>query len=87
MPESITISDLDEATVAWIEEQAKRRGMKKENIALNLIHRGIECEREHMALPTFDDMDSLAGTWSDEQSTELLNAISYFEQVDEKLWQ
>ena len=87
MPESITISNLDEATAAWIREQAKRRGTDKEDVALNLIHRGIEYEREHLALPTFDDLDSLAGTWSDEQATEFMNTVSYFEQVDEKLWQ
>ena len=33
-----------------------------------------------------NDLDSLAGTWSEEQETEFLNAVADFEQVDEKLW-
>jgi hypothetical protein len=87
MPESITISNLDEATANWIEREAKRRGANKEAVALNLIRKGIECEREHVAFQTYDDLDSLAGTWSEEQATEFMNATSYFAQVDEKLWQ
>jgi len=87
MPESITISSLDEATASWIDEEAKRRGTNKEAVALHLIRKGIECEHGHVALQTYDDLDSLAGTWSEVQATEFMNAITYFDQVDEKLWQ
>ncbi|MBI4639366.1 MAG: hypothetical protein HY731_01660 [Candidatus Tectomicrobia bacterium] len=44
-------------------------------------------ERESSQLQVYHDLDSLAGTWSDEQASEFLNAIADFEQVDEKLWQ
>ena len=87
MPDSITISNLDETTANWIDKEARRRGTNKEAIALSLIRKGMECEREHLALQTYDDLDSLAGTWSEEQRTEFMNAITYFDQVDEKLWQ
>ena len=87
MPESITINSLDEATTNWIDEEAKKRGTNKEAVVLNLIRKGIECEHRHVALQTYDDLDSLAGTWNDEQATEFMNAITYFDQVDEKLWQ
>jgi hypothetical protein len=87
MPESITISSLDEATASWIDKEAKRRGVNKEAIALHLIRKGIECEHGHVVLKTYDDLDSLAGTWSEEQAKEFMDSISYFDQVDEKLWQ
>jgi hypothetical protein len=87
VPESIVINNLDEATATWIDEEAKKRGTDKEAVALHLIRKGIECEHGHVALQTFDDLDSLAGTWSEEQATEFMDAISYFDQVDEKLWQ
>jgi hypothetical protein len=87
MPESIIINDLDEATANWINEEAKKRGINKEAIALHLIRKGIECEHGHVALQTYDDLDSLGGTWSEEQAEEFMEAISYFDQVDEKLWQ
>jgi hypothetical protein len=86
MPESITISELDEATANWIDQEARRRGANKETVALNLIRKGIQCERDHIALQTYDDLDSLAGTWSEEQGNEFLGATREFDQVDEKLW-
>jgi hypothetical protein len=87
MPESITISNLDEATANWIDREARRSGTNMEAVALNLIRKGIECEREHVGVATYDDLDSLAGTWSEEQAIEFIDAISHFNQVDEKLWQ
>jgi hypothetical protein len=87
MPESITISNLDKATAEWIEREAKRRGENREAVALNLIRRGIECECDHVAVQTYDDLDSLAGTWSEEQAKEFMSAVSYLNQVDERLWQ
>ncbi len=87
VPGSITINNLDEATANWIEKEAERRGTDKEAVALHLIRKGIECEGEPFAPRTYEDLDSLAGTWTEEQATEFMQAISYFDQVDEKLWQ
>lgn len=87
MRTSITIQDIDEATAKWINEEAKRRGVSIETLVLELIRRGISMERESSQLQAYHDLDPLAGTWSDEQATEFLNAIADFEQVDEKLWQ
>jgi hypothetical protein len=38
-------------------------------------------------MPTYDDLDHLAGTWSDEQAEEFLGAIADLERVDEDLRQ
>ena len=54
---------------------------------MQLIQKGIECEGEYDSLRTYDDLDSLAGTWTEEQATEFMDAISHFDQVDEKIWQ
>ncbi len=87
MPGSITIDNLDEATVAWIEKEAKRCGADKEVIALHLIRKGIECENKHSRFQSYEDLDSLAGTWTDEQAIEFINGAGYFDQVDEELWE
>lgn len=86
MSAPITIQDLDEATAAWISEEASRRGVSVETIILQLIQKGIHLEQEQAQLPTYHDLDSLAGTWSEEQENEFLNALTDFEQMDEKLW-
>ena len=54
---------------------------------MHLIRKGIECEGERSSLQSYEDLDSLAGTWTDEQATEFMNAVGYFDQVDEKLWE
>ena len=87
MPGSIIIHNLDEATGNWIEKEAERRGTNKETFALQLIQKGIECEGEYSSLLTYEDLDSLAGTWTEEQATEFMEAIRQFDQVDEKIWQ
>jgi len=87
MSAPITIQDLDEATAAWISEEAVRRGMSVEAFTRQLLQKGVHLEREQAQLPTYHDLDPLAGTWSEEQANEFLSAVNDFEQVDEKLWQ
>jgi plasmid stability protein len=87
MSVSITIRDTDETTTRWINEEAARRGISVELLVVEIIHKGISIERESSQLHTYHDLDSLAGTWSDEQATDFLNAVAAFEYVDEKLWQ
>lgn len=41
----------------------------------------------HLRLRTYEDLDSLAGTWTEEQATEFMDAIIHFDLVDEKMWQ
>ena len=87
MSAPITIQNMDEATVKWITEEAQRRGVSAEALVVELIHKGIDLERQESPWPTYHDLDVLAGTWSAEEADEFLKAIVDFEQVDEKLWQ
>lgn len=87
MSTSITIQDIDDVTVKWIDEEAKRRGISVESLIVELIYKGVDAERELLQHPVYHDLDSLAGTWSEEQAAEFLNAVADFEHVDEKLWQ
>ena len=86
MSTNITIQNLDDATAKWISEEAERRGVNVESLVLELIRKGINIDQQTPYLQAYHDLDSLAGTWSEEQGTEFLNAVADFEQVDEKLW-
>ncbi|MEN3332452.1 MAG: hypothetical protein V7641_1817 [Blastocatellia bacterium] len=86
MSAPITIQNMDEATAKWIDEEAQRRGVSTEALVVELIHKGIDLERQESHPQTYHDLDALAGTWSEEEANEFLNAIADFEQVDEKLW-
>ncbi|MFP4179850.1 MAG: hypothetical protein ACLFSA_07320 [Spirochaetaceae bacterium] len=37
-------------------------------------------------LKTYDDLDHLAGTWSEAEAREFEEYISPFEQIDEEMW-
>jgi len=87
MPRSITIEDVDDVTARWLMEEAGRRGVSVESVAGQLLQRGLEWERRRAALPTYDDLDALAGTWSEDEAAAFLQAVATFEHVDPLLWQ
>ena len=86
MSTNITIQILDGTTAKWISEEAERRGVSAESLVVELIRKEMNEDRRISQLQAYHDLDSLAGTWSEEQEAELLNAVADFEQVDEKLW-
>jgi hypothetical protein len=87
MPQSITIHDLDDAMAHWLVEEAGRQGVEVGMIARQLLQRGLEWERRWAALPTYHDLEALAGTWNEDEAAVFLQAIADFEQVDDALWQ
>src|SRR5262245_2010603 len=86
MPRSLTIEDVDDATASWLVEEAGRRGVSVESVAAQLLQRGLEWERRRAALPTYHDLNALAGTWSEDQAVAFLQAVASFEHVDPTLW-
>ncbi len=87
MPKSITIHDVDDAIANWLVEESQRRGMTVEMVAGLRRRRGLETERRQAELPTYHDLDALAGTWSEDEAMAFSQATKDFEQVDPGLWQ
>jgi hypothetical protein len=87
MPRSIMIDDIDDATASWLMAEAKRQGVSVERVAGQLLQRGLEWERRRTELPTYHDLDALAGTWSEAEALAFLQAVADFEHVDPALWQ
>jgi hypothetical protein len=83
----IMIDDIDDATARWLMAEAKRQGVSVERVAGQLLQRGLEWERRRTALPTYHDLDALAGTWSADEAVAFLQAVADFEHVDPVLWQ
>jgi plasmid stability protein len=53
MPKSITIHDIDDATVNWLIDEAKRQGNSVEQVAGQLLRRALEGERSQSELSTY----------------------------------
>jgi hypothetical protein len=81
------IRDVDDATARWLVEEAGRQGVSVETVAGQLLQRGLAWERRRVELPTYHDLDALAGTWNEDAATAFLQVIADFEQVDPSLWQ
>jgi undecaprenyl pyrophosphate synthase len=58
-------------------EEAKKRGLRPEEVALEML-------RERLSPRVFHDADFLIGTLSDEDHTVFLKNIAAFERVDEQ---
>ena len=87
MPRSMLIEDVDDDTASWLVEEAGRRGVSVGSVAGQLLQRGLEWERRRRVLPTYNDLDALAGTWSEDEATTFLQTVASFEHVDLTLWQ
>jgi spore germination cell wall hydrolase CwlJ-like protein len=87
MAEGLTITNLDRATTAWIEQEAQRTGLAVEDVARQLIYRGLDVERQKARRQRYADLDALAGTWSAEEAAEFRHAIADLSEVDPKVWQ
>jgi hypothetical protein len=81
-----TITRLDSATRAWIQEESRRTGASVEVIIERLIQRGVAAERQATRGQRFHDLDALAGTWSNEEAAAFQAALTDFEQIDPALW-
>jgi plasmid stability protein len=87
MEQTLTISQLDPITSEWLRQEAARTGTSVEAVARRLIYRGVESERQKIQQQRYHDLDSLFGTWSDEEADEFLQAVEDFNQIDPALWQ
>lgn len=86
MNTSITIQNIDDAINRWITEQAQKRGVSAEVIILEILKKEIRTETAPAQLPTYHDLDALAGTWNEEQAREFLAATQDFGKVESELW-
>jgi plasmid stability protein len=86
MSKNITIRNLDEETVHWLDAEARRRGIDVERIVIELIHQGAKSSPQQEERPGFHDLDALAGTWTQEDAEEFHKATADFRKVDETLW-
>ena len=86
MIQPITIQNLDEETVSWIDKKAHQRGITPESLVIELIRKGIQVDQKDTSLIQYRDLTDLAGVWRDEDFQEFAEATTHFNEVDEELW-
>ena len=83
---NISLRGLDESTALRLKNEARRRGLSVNAFVLQLIRQGIGKRPTGPRRFVHHDLDELAGTWSPEEATIFLEALSDFEQVDDEVW-
>ena len=86
MSNSITLDNLDAELLKCLRAEAKRRGMDLGTMVKELLADSFGPLSKTTGISRHDDLDELAGTWSDDEANAFLAAIADFGRVDEELW-
>lgn len=83
----LSLRGLDEATAKRLRTEARRRGVSVNALVIQLIREGVGTKRPEVSRAPYNDLDTLAGTWSKEEASRFIKAVADFEQIDRELWQ
>jgi len=82
---TMTIRGLDELTMKTLKEKAKQEGTSVNATLVNLLKEDLGLKKKKRMV-VYNDLDHLAGTWSDKEYKEFQKVMKDFETVDETMW-
>ena len=82
---SMSIRGLDDQVLARLKLQAEQESCSLNSLVLRLLQ-GTGAAFPLAALKKFDDLDALAGTWSDQEAEAFERNTAAFAEVDAALW-
>jgi hypothetical protein len=82
---TMTIRGLDDLTVKALKEKAKKEGSSINAALIKLVQENLGIKNKKRTV-VYNDLDHLAGTWSDKDYNEFLQATADFAKIDENMW-
>ena len=82
---TMTIRGLDDLTIKALKEKAKKEGSSVNAALVKLLQEELGIKKKKRTV-VYDDLDHLAGTWSDKDYQEFLQATADFAKIDENVW-
>jgi plasmid stability protein len=82
---TMTIRGLDDLTINALKEKAKKEGSSVNAALVKLLQEELGLKKKKRTV-VYNDLDHLAGTWSDKDYKEFLQATADFEKIDENVW-
>jgi plasmid stability protein len=82
---TMTIRGLDEMTIKALKEKAKQEGTSVNAALVKLVKEELGLKKRKRMV-VYDDLDHLAGTWSDKEYKEFQKMMKDFEKIDETMW-
>ncbi|MCX7144094.1 MAG: hypothetical protein NT123_24255 [Proteobacteria bacterium] len=82
---TMSIRGLDNKVLARLKSQAEQEGSSLNSLVIRLLQ-GTDTPVQPRELKKFDDLDALAGNWSDEDAKAFAHNTAAFSEVDASLW-
>ena len=82
---SMSIRGLDDKALAQLKQQATQEGSSLNALVLRLLQGGVQ-PTPATALKKFDELEALAGTWSNEDAADFARHIADFSEIDLAQW-
>jgi plasmid stability protein len=83
---TMSIRGLDEKTLGSLKRRAEREGSSVNSLVVRLLQQENGTQKKPAALQEFDDLDTLAGTWTRRQARAFERDTAAFSEVDPALW-
>lgn len=82
---TMTLRGVDETIAAVLKEKARQEETSVNALMLKILRESLGIDKKKRCT-VYNDLDSLAGTWSSQESDDFLRATAVFEKVDEDMW-
>ena len=82
---TMTIRGLDDVTIKALKEKAKQEGTSVNAALVKLVKEELGLNKKKRMV-VYNDLDYLAGTWSDKEYKEFHKTLKDFERIDEAIW-
>jgi len=82
---SMTLRGIDEPLAQTLKELARNQGISLNSLTLRLIREATGVDKRKRTLE-YHDLDTLAGTWSDNDELEFKNVTRSLEAIDTEMW-
>ena len=80
----LTIRGLDPESAKILKKKAEQEGLSVNGFLLKAIRQTLGTDKRRGQI--YDDLDRLAGTWTEKEFREFKKNTAAFEKIDEKQW-
>jgi hypothetical protein len=82
---TMTIRGLDDLTIKALKNKAKQEGSSINAALVKLLQEELGIKKKKRTVE-YNDLDHLAGTWSDKDYKQFVKNTADFEKIDENMW-
>jgi len=82
----LTIRGVDEKLHKTLQNKANQQGVSMNRYVLYLIKESVGLAARSLPEQEFDDLDNLAGTWTEAEYAEFVTNLDEQRQIDEEMW-